>query len=220
MISTFLKKLWWDVNIRGLSSCPVYSLLAIFIFWHKDIRSISWHNTHGIHSGDTWSHRTPLTVLAHTDCIVLGSSQLGQAHRGIFCRETRCIPLRLRCTENPGAFPSAHIHIHSHKAKTIPVVCHTKQLQSATREIKKREANLAQLESIPSGQQRKTKVKKNQAGLNLSAWLACWTTHKGTQGIDQRRRPLQEWPEGRRNLLLCSQICFWGDKQSKDESML
>lgn len=51
-------------------------------------------------------------------------------------------------------------------------------------------------------------------------WLACWTTHKGTQGIDQRGRPPQKQPGGRRNLLLHSQIYFWRDKRSKDKSRL
>lgn len=59
------------------------------------------------------------TVLAHTGCIVLRSSQWRHAHRDVFCRETWYIPLRLRCTEHPGAFPRAHIHVHIHMAKTI-----------------------------------------------------------------------------------------------------
>lgn len=159
------------------------------------------------------------TVLAHTGCIVLRSSQWRHAHRDIFCRGTRCIPLRLRCTENPGTFPSTHIHIQIHMAKTILVVCHTKQLQSAIRQIKRRDETF--MESVHSGQHRKTKVSKKHNWLSVSAWRACWTTHKGTQGVDQkRRRPPQEQPGGRRNLLLHSQIYFWRDKCSEDESRL
>lgn len=109
------------------------------------------------------------TVLAHTGSIVLRSSQWRHAHRDIFCRGTRCIPLRLRCTENPGAFPSTHIHIQIHMAKTIPVVCHTEQLQSATRQIKRRDENLVQLESVHSGQHRKTKASKKPIWLSVSA---------------------------------------------------
>lgn len=162
-----------------------------------------------------------LTALAHTSRIVLRSSQWRHAHRDVFCRETWSIPLRLQCSEHPGAFPQrTHPYSHPH-GEDNPIVCRPKQLQSATAEIKRRKANLVQLGSIPSGQQRKTKVSEKHVWLSLSAWLACWTTHKGTRGIDQRRRrPSQEQPGGRRNLLLHSQIYFWGDKRSKDESRL
>lgn len=127
----------------------------------------------------------------------------------------------LLCTEHPGAFPqNTHPYSHPH-GRDNPAVCHPKQLQPATVEIKGREANLVQLESVPSGQHRETKVSEKHDWLKLSAWLARWTTHKATQGIDQRRRrPPQEQPGGRRNLLLHSRFYFWGDKRSKDESRL
>lgn len=154
------------------------------------------------------------TLLAHTGCIVPRSTQWRLPHRDIFCRDAWCIPLRLRCTEHSGDFPSSHIHIHIHMAKTIHQHVTQKQLQSATGEIKRKEANLVQLESIPSGQQRKTKVSEKHVWLSLSTQLACWLTHKETQGIDQRRRrPPQEEPGGRRNLLLHSQMYFWRDAQ-------
>lgn len=57
--------------------------------------------------------------------------------------------------------------------------------------------------SVSSGQHRETKESKKHEGLSRAAWLARWTTLKGMQGIEHRRkRPRQESSGTRRNLLL------------------
>lgn len=153
-------------------------------------------------------------VLVHTGCIVLRSSQWRHGHilQGDTMHSTEAPDIR-----NTPCFPRrAHPYSSPH-SKDNPTVCCQNKLQSATAEIKGGEANASQLESIPSGYQRKTQVRKKHVSLCLCAWLACWMTHKGIQGIDQRRKPPQEQPGGRRNLLLHNQIDFWRDKSSKEE---
>lgn len=223
--STFLKKLWWDVIFTGLSSCPVCPLLAIFSFLPKQWEVLEYQKH--ILAWDPWDLLKRHLVAHHTPLYSSGSHWLHCSEKLTMdtCTQRHILQrdmmhsFEVTMYWKPWRFPQ-RTHIHITMAKTIPVVCHTKQLQSATRQIKRRDENLVQLESIPSGQHRKTKVSKKHDWLSLSTWLACWTTHKGTHGVDQRwRRPPQEQPGGRRNLLLLSQI-YWRDKCSEDESRL
>lgn len=160
-------------------------------------------------------------MLAHTGCIILRSSQWRHAHRDIFCREPRCIPLRLRCTECPGTFSGAHIHIHIHMAKTFPSVCHPKQLKSAAGEIKRRGGKLS-----PAGAHTLWSTDKDE-----SKQKACLTEPDCLASLlDDPQRDTGDWSEedrtstgtarGRRNLLLLSQMYFWRDKRFQDESRL
>lgn len=117
-------------------------------------------------------------------------------------------------TEHPGAFPSEHIHIHK------PAVCHPKQAAVCTSCDKKKRGKLvpAGEHSLYSTQEDKSK-QKSMSDLPCLLGLVFWTRHKGTRGTDQGRRPPQEQPRGRRNLLLHSQISFRGEKCSNDERL-
>lgn len=154
-------------------------------------------------------------VLVHVGCIVLRSSQWRHEDilQGDMIHSTEVSDIR-----NTPCFPQrTHPYSSRHSKDQNPTVRCQNKLQSATAEIKRGEANASQLESTPSGYQRKTKVRKKHVSLCLCARLACWMTHKGIQGIDQRRKPPQEQPGGRGNLLLHNQIYFWRDKSSKEE---
>ena len=216
--------LWWDVVFRGLSGCPVCPMLTIFSFLSStgevleyQIYILTWDpwDILGRHlvapqtTSRRWLTRTTLFWEAHN----------GDLHIEAYSAETRCIPLRLRCTEHPGTFPSAHIHIHIHMAKTIPAVCHPKTTAACNWGDKERGGKLSPAgeHSLWSGEKDESKGK---ACLTEAGCLASLLDDpQRDTGIDQRRRgPPQEQPGGRRNLLLHSQMYFWRDKCSPDES--
>lgn len=112
---------WWDVIFRGLSICPLLTISSFLGSSERcvDIRSISWHGTPGINSGDTWSHQRLLYSSGSHWRHCSESSQWRHAHKDVFGRDMMHTSEVYYALSTLALSPRTHIHIHILTAETI-----------------------------------------------------------------------------------------------------